>query len=102
MSQLSHQQNQIRCEPEVCVNESEFLVPKKRNKSRFSSFAQGVALFSLISLAPTAMSVDWETLVGWTNQVASATANLISSGKLSYAEVKKLVDTIFQPGPNPP
>ena len=98
MSHLSLQQNQIRCEPEVCVNETGSLIPKKRNKSRFSSFARVLAVFSLISLAPTAISVDWNTLLGWTDQVASGTAQIIASGNLTYADVKRLVDAIFRTG----
>lgn len=99
MIQLSHQQNQTHCEPEVCSDDSEYLVSKKRARPRFSTFAQVLVLFSLISFAHTAMSVPWSDLLKWTNKVIDETVAAVLDGEsLSYSDIKQMVDNHFPSG----
>ncbi|MCY3626224.1 MAG: hypothetical protein F4039_08050 [Gammaproteobacteria bacterium] len=101
MTQLSHKQNQIRCEPEICINDSEFLVSKKQTQPRFSTFARVLVLFSLISLAHTVMSVPMSTLQNWTNKVVDDTvAKILKGESLDADDLRNMVNIHFPLGPN--
>ena len=95
---------QIHGEPEVCSHESELPVSKKRTQSPISSFARILVLFSLFSLAPTAMStgdVDWEDLLKWTDKViADTVAAILDGDSLELDDIKRMVNQHFFLGPN--